>query len=345
MNLKIVSRLSLIIAATATMANADEVKLLAGDRLIGTIKGGNAETIQMDTPYAEGLAIPRDQIESIATDGTVTLKLANGDYLSGQVKPDGTSERGVRVHSPQFSSPVTLSLVDVQTVFIGDPQALARESERVRLSGRANVGLSESSGNSDTARYHADGELRARTPRNRYSLAFAMNREEAEGVTTKDDAIVLIKYDHFLTDKSFLYSNASFEQDEFQGLDLRSSLGIGAGYQFFEDQRRFLSVEGGVSFVSENFDMAEDDEYAAARLSLDYEQQLLTFLRLFHFNELLQGLEDSDDLVVRSRTGLRFGLGKGLRATTQVNYDWDKSPAPGRAERDETYLLTLGYEW
>ena len=65
--------------------------------------------------------------------------------------------------------------------------------------------------------------------------------------------------------------------------------------------------------------------------------------QFFHKHEGLQSLESTDDLIVRSETGLRVPLSDNLNTSVQVNVDWDRNPPPGTEETDLTYLLNVGY--
>ena len=78
------------------------------------------------------------------------------------------------------------------------------------------------------------------------------------------------------------------------------------------------------------FEEAEDEQYPAGRWALHFDRFFFDkVFQLFHFNEGFVGLEDTNDLIIRSRTGVRFPLYKGFQATVQYNYDWDKSPKTG----------------
>ena len=58
-----------------------------------------------------------------------------------------------------------------------------------------------------------------------------------------------------------------------------------------------------------------------------------------------QGLQDTEELFVRSHTGFRFPLKNGFLATLQYSYDWYKNPSPGQEDYDAKYMFTLGYEF
>jgi putative salt-induced outer membrane protein YdiY len=217
----------------------------------------------------------------------------------------------------------------------------------VKLSGRINVGVDVKRGNTDTDIYHADGEVEARTEKNRYTLSGEINREEESGDETADNWLLDMSYDHFLTNKWFLYTNANFEQDDFKDLNLRTTLGAGSGYQFFESDVRNLSVRGGLAYVNVDYSVDDqDDDYTAGRWAVKYDEFFFdAFLQFFHQHDGTVSLEDTEDTIIRTKTGIRIPLKKGFNTTLQYNWDWDNAPAPDKERVDERYLMTIGYSW
>ena len=337
--------LCLVLMSMPGLPRADEAHLASGDRLIGEIRSVDADYVIITTPYAENIELPRADVVALLTDDPVTVLFNDGSYLTGRFV--AAAPPALRLEHERTGAIMPFPLSDVESVFRGDPMEAAAARERVELTGIANVGVDRRRGNSDTDNYHLDLELRARTPLNRYTASFELNQQRASGLKIQDNAAALIKYDHFLREKVFLFNSASFERDPFQDLSLRSALAAGLGYQFFESEERMLSVEAGPTYVDEDFTTAPDQQFFGLRWAANYEQRLWSadLLRFFHFQEGLLGLEDTDDIIVRTRTGLRVSMTKRLRATAQYNADWDNSPAPGNAKVDEAYLLTLGYEW
>ncbi|MGB5304974.1 MAG: DUF481 domain-containing protein, partial [Gammaproteobacteria bacterium] len=141
-------------------------------------------------------------------------------------------------------------------------------------------------------------------------------------------------------------ANTVLFKDDFADLNLRSSIGVGAGYQFYETDITNLSLEAGLSYVNEDFELAEDDSYPAARWALNYDHFLYSKkLQFFHVHEGLLGIEDTSDIIITSRTGLRALLTENFTATAQVDLDWDNTPSPGNDRIDTRYLFNLGYGW
>jgi putative salt-induced outer membrane protein YdiY len=187
----------------------------------------------------------------------------------------------------------------------------------------------------------------ARTKKNRYKIGGELSKEESNGTTTSQNWLAYGNYSHFLDKKWYLYADTLFEHDEFKDLDLRSTLGVGTGYQIFETQLLNLSISAGLAKVDENFDVAKDDDYTAGQWSVNYDQYFFKkFVQLFHVNTGFVSLEDADDWFYRTRTGLRFPVYKGLTATLQYNYDYDHQPSVDAEEEEDTkFIFLLGYEF
>ena len=150
-----------------------------------------------------------------------------------------------------------------------------------------------------------------------------------------------------MTDKWYLNANTSFEKDDFKDINSRTVLGVGPGYQYWQSDLRNLSSELGYAYVAESFsDDTEDSDYSALRWAVTFDYYLYKkIVQLFHWDEGFYSLDDSEDIWLRSRTGLRFPIYKGLTWTVQYNLDWDNSPTPGKDKKDTTLLFTLGYQF
>jgi len=335
---QILSLMVLFYVLTIGSVMADEVLLKNGDHLTGQVVRMEEDKLIFKTSYAGEISILWQEAAGIETEASVEVVLTDKTSLKGIPLP---AEKGkMRLKLSKIVETVSFDLTEVQAINPKPPESA------VKLKGHINMGLSATSGNTDTKNGHLDGEFVARTEKNRFTLGAEFNRTEDEGKETVNNALGYLKYDHFLSEKWFLYSNALFEKDKFKDLNLRTALGAGAGYQFLETPLTNLSLEAGLTYVNEDFDLAEDKDYPAGRWSLNFERDLWDkAVQVFHFHEGFVSLEDTDDVFIRSRTGLRLPIYKNLKTTAQYNYDWDKSPEPGREKADKAYLLTLGYHW
>ena len=318
---------------------ADEIFLDNGDRITGKIITMEEGRLTIATSYAGDISVTWADIENVKTDDPVKVLLKDETFIQGIIKE--STEGKIKLETVSIHETVSFDLADVKSI----NQAPADIEPTVKLKARFNLGSTSAKGNTETESQHFDGEFVARTEKNRYTVGAEINRAEDDGEPTVNNSIGYIKYDHFLTDKWFLYSNALFEKDRFKDLNLRTALGLGAGYQILESQSINLSGEAGLTYINKDFDNAPDEGYPAGRWAVNFDKYFFDkFIQFFHFNEGFFGVEDRDDILIRSRTGFRIPVYKAFNATFQINYDWDKRPSPGLKKTDMMYILSLGYQ-
>ena len=321
-------------------ATADEIRLKNGDHISGKVVRMEGGKLIFKTSYAGEISIEWAEISTLSTEDSIHVVLSDETALKGVTQ--SAEEGKMKLKMGKIVETVSFDLVEVRSI---NPKPRVPEPA-LKTKGHLNVGLTTTKGNSETETQHFDGEFVARTEKNRFTVGAEFNRAEDSGEKTINNALSYMKYDHFLSRKWFLYSAASFEKDEFKDLELRTALGLGAGYQFLETPVTNLSFETGLTYVNEDYETGHDDSYPAGRWALDFDRYFFNkVIQLFHFHEGFVGLEDANNMIIRSRTGVRLPIYKNLKATAQYNYDWDKSPGPGREETDQMYLLSLGYNW
>jgi len=317
---------------------ADEVHLKNGDRLTGEVKSLEEEKLVLVTSYAGEIIITWSEVAAVRTDKPIRVFLIDDSVVEG-ISQQGEEEE-MNLLTETIEGGVSFHLADVKSINPKPPEPA------VKISARANVGIDVKKGNTDTETYHFDGSFVARTEKNRYRAAFETDNEKSSGMDTADNWLGSINYDHFLSDKWFLYGNASFESDQFKDLNLRSVLGVGSGYQFIETPETKFSGEVGFSYANEDHELDEDNSYPAGRLAFIIEKPLFDErVMFFHNDEALFNLEEADDITIRTQTGFRFPFYRRLNMTLQYNWDWEKMPATGQKKTDDRYLLTLGFEY
>lgn len=322
--------------------SADTVRTVAGDILHGDALRLDKGKGTLKSPTLGNVNFPADKLQSVTTEKPVTVTFSNDARLVGRIIEAGNGLMRIVPEEGGASTPFVM--VDVTAIGARLPGPVVRPEWKT--SGNVNVGMTSSSGNKDARLIHADGKLTARRGRTRYNARAELNFRREDGEELANDALLKVKHDYFIRKKWFLYTSAGFEHDTAKELNLRTDLGTGAGYQIVDTARAAVSVEGGVSYVIDDFAEGEDSSYGALRWSSDLRYDpVLKKLSLFHFHELLGAVTSSDGMVARTRTGARYFMGNGFITTAQVKFDWDSDPAPGEEESDTTWMLTLGYAW
>ena len=300
---------------------ADEIFLNSGDRLIGSIKQVDSQHVVIKTSFSEQLKIKHELISEIVMQKPVAIVFADGKVINATLVKYENSQLSY-IHGDE------LVVIDANELSNNPQEQLASiqsVKSNIKYSGSLDVGLSRSSGNEDDEDYHAALMVQARTLKNRYTLEASKTIEKNDGDKTQDETFGSLQLDHFISEKWYALASASFEEDLEELLNLRSTYSLGSGYQFFDED--------------------EDNDYAGGRWAIDYEQAWLKWLGLFHRHEGFFSLENSDDINIRSSTGLKFPFNEYINARLQANIDWNRSPAEGATGTDKEYLFTLGYEF
>ena len=316
---------------------ADEIYLKNGDKISGEVLNMKDNKLSVKTSYAGEIGIKWSEIAGMKTDKEILVVLKNERWITGEIQ---LIEQGkLKLSGAKIAKSVTISISDVKSINLPI-------EEKLKIKSRANMGISSTRGNTNKDTSHFDGEISARTEYNRYIAGGELNRTESGNIETENNSLGYLKYDHFLSKNWFVYGNARFEKDKLKDLKLRSGYGIGSGYQFFETPITNLYLEAGITYVTEDYVTATDNNYTSGRWAVNYDRYYLdkTF-QFFHFHEGYGSLENSDDFFIKSRTGVRIPLFTKIIASMQVNLDWDNNPPPGRKHFDRALMITLGYQF
>jgi putative salt-induced outer membrane protein YdiY len=318
----------------AIRARADEVQLRNGDRISGTIVRMENKVLTIKTPYAGDLSIKWEAIAAITTDSSIQVGLS-----------DDTSARGLVFPAEEGKLSLKAEKVEESWTFDIDDVEVINPLPDYRWALRLNAGADIEKGNTDSEEYHLDTKFFVRTERSRYTIFAELDKEYDSNILTEDSSFSILKYDHFFTKKWYGWLGTLIETDKFKDLNLRSVVGAGPGYQFFESSLTNLGVETGPVYVNEDFDEGEDQGYGALSWRFDFDQYFWgNRVQFFHWQYGLWSLYDSEDVAIYTRTGLRIPLVKGLSATLQYNWDLDNVVPTGEEEIDERFLFTLGWE-
>lgn len=323
------SGLAALFMLSGGIATADQLIMQNGDRLSGTVVKKAGEWLTFETPYAGKLRIRWAEVAELTTDQPLPVLLSD----------DTLTEADRFVAEAQ---PGTLAITRV--THINPPPELSGQG--YSLTGRINVGLNRTTGNTDTEAYHVDAEALYRTKGYRVTAGAIYNKASDNGVQSISNTTLNAKYDRFISKTWYLYGHAKLQRDKFKDLRLRSELGLGAGHQFYDTPERKLALEAGLTQLKENYYEASDRSSISARWAADFEQRFWKdLLTLFHRHELVVPLEDTGNFNGSAKTGVRIPVANGLNTTFQVDVDYENQPASDTDSTDLRYVFTLGYSW
>jgi putative salt-induced outer membrane protein YdiY len=353
-----------VLALVPPPLDADTARTRNGTELNGTVSSIRNGHLLMRIPGREEASLALSELSQVRTRNPMRFVLDNSDRVTGRVRglrrgclilvsgilgevrlPLETIDRASRIGGEASGTEPSGSSGMAGPEEGSNTEPAAKEQPGYELSGNVNAGWNRASGNTDSESLHVDGDVSAKKGSNRYKTRGEYNLAEEEDEEISNNWSVLAGYDRFLTDRLYLNANLQLDRDRLQDLDLRSSFGAGPGYQFLETERTDLAVEAGINYVVEDYAQQETERFASARFATDFGWWVLPgTVRMFHTHVGLVSLQQGDDILIKTATGLRIPLREHFNLSLQYEIDWDNVPAEGNERIDERYTLSLGYQ-
>lgn len=334
--------LLVIVLQPVAKLSADELIMQDGSRLFGEVVKRENGTLEFKTSYAGVIKVKWAEVSELHADKPMELMLDDESTLTAQQIKN--TEDGIFIDNdiePDLSKP---SLDQSELAFINpDPW---RTGKGFKLDGHINFALQKERGNTDKDEIDVDGDVIWRFRHDRFTMFGELERDSNNNKKTKDKWKLNNGYDRFFTKKWYAGAFLGLEHDKFAGLNLRTIVGPKMGYQWFESKALNLRTEAGPMYVDEDFDNDKDDDYIALGWAINFDKYLFdAFMQFYHRQRGLWSMDDTNDLVLDSWTGLRFPLTWGFVASTEIQVEYDGGAAKDKDDLDTTYSLKLGYQW
>lgn len=335
--------LALAIATTCTVVPAlqaqdaaqDEILLKDGSRLLGSVTGARDGVITIETGFAGAVSVAIDQVEALRSSNPAVILLENDLVLK---------DAPLNIENGQVvSGSGGAYALDAVKVVNPAPWELG---QGYRWTGVANAALVMQRGNTESDEFDYRVESVWRSTRDRYTFRFNGENDESNGEKSAENWQVAGKYDYFLSGPNYWGVQVMAEQDKFADLDLRLLAGPYLGRQFFSDPVFSLAGEIGVSYVDEDFIVAEDQDYAAANWALNGTSNYLGGGTRIYFDQIgVWSLDDTSDVIIDTTLGVAIPLLWRIEAAAEIQLDYDSGVSGDIDELDQTYRLRLGYTW
>jgi len=322
----------------ADPGEADEVVFLNGDRLTGKIVTAADGKLTIKTDVAGEVTVDLAKVRTFSTDAPVQVGIGKEAIVTSPVTAG--EPRQVQAELSPGAAPQPLPIADIRVINPFPPT----------WKGSLALNGLHTTGNTETEQLGFNAELSKRWEHDRLSLAaqYAYGKQgdpdSDEEITTVDYGMALAKYDHFFTERLYLYGLVKAERDGVAELEIRLSPGAGVGYQWFEGPTFNLSTEAGLVWVYEDFKRSGSRTSFGPRLAYSVDWTPIHRLKLFHKLEYLPTFEDlARDYLINADAGARLTVWKELFAELRYEFRYDSTPAPGRKNADSRYILGAGW--
>ena len=318
----------------------DIVVLENGDKITGEVIEKTSGNLKIKTKYAGEVTVLWKHVKILDIKKKVNLSF-------------GSKEKYFATMTMSENGSLQIMLDDGKVVMKnkGELKSLEQKVEqnnnqKLVKSGRVKVSANATSGNTETGRLNLDIEGVFKKGRDRLTLGVISDRATENKKKTLSNNRASGKYDHYFGKKKYWQTNAQYQENKFKGINSKLSTGVGTGYDIWSGKKKNLALEGGVNYVNEDIQAKKNNEFAAFRWAIKYDQKIFNSkAKFFHKQEGLLDLEVSENVTLNSQTGVSVPITKKIETSAQVNMDFDNTPAAGKEDTELIYMFSVGYKW
>ncbi len=342
MNTKLI--LATLVALTSATLLADKVTLKSGSVLTGTAGQFAGGALNFTSDDLGKLTIPVAKI--------VKLEASNDHVIQYNDLSTETKKVTVANGALAVAENGTVKPLDMTNVKAVDPVP-EKWHGSINFSGtvtRGNTVGESASVVADVSRRWEKDRLTASA--GYYYAASGDSAESKQKTTSRFEAQA--QEDHFwIGNKFYSYVNGKAEFDRIMNLKYRYRLGLGLGYQWFENKdfgfgKSSFNQEIGLTYVMEKYDHTQSDDYSAFRYAHHYVCDIASVsgLAFAHNLEFIPEMDDwSGNYLIDADAGFTYAFRANWQLIARIEWDYKKKVAQGTKHSDLRYILGLGYKW
>lgn len=339
-------------------AGADIVHTRDGSTLQGEIAGLDDGELTLETTFAGTVTVDQAEVAGLETEAPVVVRLDNGDEVTARLLYESDND-WTSLDNPNFGdAPLALeNLVHLRRPGEDSPEQILAQTRLAEAearaaaledpwSGRLQVGIQGSQGNSETQSNAIRAEALRDTGRERLSLAIQRNKESQDDEDTRDETRATARLERDWTERFFLFGETEAEKDEFEEIDLRVRAVIGPGYFLIRRPGHEYKLRMGLGYEHVDYVEGDSESNIISTFGWDYRYDWLPWARLTHTLTLIPEIDNqpADNFRADSRLGAEFPLGTRESLWTlrgELAHEYENQPEPGVEELDTSYLLSV----
>lgn len=321
-----------LVALLPLQASADEVVMDNGVTIKGTVTELSGDQLTITSDYAEPIKLKTGRISKIKTDNPVEVHMKNGEILKGNLKTGGDG-----IFAVEQAAGVGREGIDMKNILAINPPVVKQWTGSVLAAGNYQTG------NTDRSAFRLGADAVRRSDKDRFSMHFLYDIAEEKDTMSSRSVYGALKYDYFFTKKFYGYLGVELLNDKFKDLNLRTIVSPGVGYQIWDDPIKALAVEAGLSYYSNDYKVASDKSWIAARLAGNFRYKITDSIMFTDELVLYPSLGNFSDFNMRNEAAISTALGSGWSLKLANILEYNNAPATGTKSTDSNSLLGLQY--
>jgi len=340
---------AMMCAMGASVALGDQIFLKDGSVIVGQLQTVANGKITIKTDFAGDLTIESEKVQGITTDNPFSIELKTGDRTAGKL---GYTPQGSQKIASETLGPINIQIDQVSTLWAKggiNPEVAAMRAalEKNPWSARIQFGLDGQSGNTERTAINGRAEINRKTKTDRL-LLYAQGRSSREnGVDTVKEIIGGLKLEVDVSQQWFTFGSVEFEFDEFENIDLRTTISGGFGYFVIREPNEEFKLRGGLGFQQENFSTGDSQDEAVADMGWDYRKEIAPWLMFTHSVSFFPTFEDVEDyrFVMNNAGEIPLGNDQNWKLRLGVRNDYNSIPKSGVERLDTYYYVNILLDW
>jgi putative salt-induced outer membrane protein YdiY len=237
----------------------DWLRLSKGEWVAGSLERISDDVVYFDSNEFDDVEIDLEDVLELRSARHHTYRL-EGATPRDDILLTGTA--GMRAGSLRIEADGELHVFE-RTRLIGMVEGGLRE--RDYWSGEVSLGVTANSGNSDQTDLSTYAMIRRETALTRGQLSYRASQSTSDGKRTAESHRANGEFDYYLTRRLFLVAPwLEAFGDPFQNIKLRSTAGVGLGYDVIDTAKWEWEVGTGLAYQSNELDTAPAGESTTA---------------------------------------------------------------------------------
>jgi len=327
--------LSFLSIPDSPLVAADRLLLANGDQLQGELKSMTDGQLFFETSYAGEITIAWEQVREVVADDPVRVLLLDGEILEVSAFRENSD-------GDMMLDSLKVARSSIQQLNPSDWEI----GNGYYLGGAVDLALKIDRGNTRSEEADVAADIEWRKKQHRLRFLGELEYDLSEDEESKKQWFTQFKYDNFISKHWYYGASTLLKRDYIEEPETLLSAGPYVGREFIRSASTNLSAEAGIDFVSEEYRSEEDREYWAAAWSLDADHYLLPeVLQVYHRMKAFANVDEFDNLVLDTWTGVRIPLKGGFITSAELKAEYDGGAVDDTKEWDTTWRLKLGYRW
>jgi hypothetical protein len=331
-------------ALLAVPAFADVVVTTNGARLVGKITSISDGTVAMSTDYAGDIKVKQDLVASIETDHPVSVRLANGDKVTGAVTPVADGRLKISGGAGDFYATVP----QIAASWAAGQEDPAVAALRRKWTYEAGVDINGENGTNKQLGTDLSFKATLNGPDDTLGFAAAYNRQVTNGVKAADQFKAGVDYSDDISANTswFVRDEAGF--DRVNEIEFDDIAAAGIGYNFVKTKDETLVGRVGISYRKYDYTPSADTPSVSAvgaDLELHY-KQTFGVSELHDDLVLLPDFQDTKSYVIINELGYSVPIALSQwKLTMGVSNNYNSEPVAGIKKLDTMYFTRLTLVW